>query len=108
MKKFIAHIKQDGGCDYTIGCGVNLLTIDASNIEEAKEKMKETIKEEYSWSETYLSSCDIYEVSSHTVLDVKSIYNDIKKEKDEIKLRLKEEKERSEYNRLIKKFGDYK
>lgn len=34
-KTFLLYREQDGGCDYTIGCGVALNTIRASSIEEA-------------------------------------------------------------------------
>lgn len=31
-KKFLLYREQDGGCDYTIGCGVSLSVIRASSI----------------------------------------------------------------------------
>lgn len=108
MKKFVVFIKQKGeGCDYTIGCARNLLTIKANDIEEAEGKLSDIIKEEYR-GETELSSCVIYEVANESKVDLKQIYSDIKKEKELSKQKRQEEKERQEYERLVKKFGDFK
>ena len=38
--KFLICLKQSGeGCDYTIGCGMNFEIIEASSLENAKEKV---------------------------------------------------------------------
>jgi hypothetical protein len=38
--KFICVMKQSGeGCDYTIGCGMNFITVDAVDAEEAAVKI---------------------------------------------------------------------
>jgi hypothetical protein len=39
MKKFIVLKKQDGGCDYTIGCGRNWEFVEAENKEDVLKKV---------------------------------------------------------------------
>jgi len=108
MGKFVAYLKQKGeGCDYTIGCARTLITIDADNMDDAKDKMIEKIKEEFQ-GETELSSCIIYEVSNEIKLPLNSIYKEIEDEKKLKKQKNEEEKEKKELERLIKKYGDFK
>ena len=41
MAKYIAIRVQNGeGCDYTIGCGINYVEVEADSFEEAFEKLK--------------------------------------------------------------------
>lgn len=108
MGKYVAYLKQKGeGCDYTIGCARTMLTINANNIDNAKEKMIEILKENYC-GETELSSCIIYEISNELKIDVKSIYNDIENDKKIKRLKKQEELEKAEMDRLIKKYKNFK
>lgn len=107
MGKFICFIKQDGeGCDYTIGCGLNLLQLKSTNMDDAIQEMKDIIKEEYNHYESKLGFCTVYEVSETHKLNVKGYYNQLESEKFELKKKLQEEKERQEFERLKKKFGN--
>lgn len=38
--KFLAHVVQAGGCDYTIGCGVHVSVLEADTPEEAQGKVE--------------------------------------------------------------------
>lgn len=100
MGKFVAYLKQKGeGCDYTIGCARTLITIDADNMDDAKDKMIEKIKEEFQ-GETELSSCIIYEVSNEIKLPLNSIYKEIEDEK-KLKKQKKRRRKRKERIRTI-------
>lgn len=105
MSSFIAYLNQDGGCDYTIGCGKLLITIEADSLELAKIKLYEIIEKEYNFSEFYLSSAEIFEVSSSEKINVKQIYKELnEKEKARIE-RMALEKDLAEFERLKKKFN---
>lgn len=39
MKTYLFYRKQEGGCDYTIGCGQTIDVFQASSMEEAVEKI---------------------------------------------------------------------
>lgn len=52
-KTFLLYRKQDGGCDYTIGCGMSLSVIRASSMEEAIEIVAGTKKD---WKKEALES----------------------------------------------------
>jgi len=108
MKKFVVFIKQDGeGCDYTIACGRNLLTIEANDIEEAELKVSDIIKEEY-FDEQSLYHCIIYEVCDELKVNLKQIYKEMDDDKKSEEEKKQEEKEKREYERLVKKFGEFK
>lgn len=34
--KFLVHVRQEGGCDYTIGCGVRVEVIEADDLASAQ------------------------------------------------------------------------
>ena len=64
--KFIAELHQKGeGCDYTIGCGIDVIEIDASNMDEAISKLQSIIDEEYT-DDISLKEAIIYEVVNKT------------------------------------------
>ena len=64
--KFIAELHQKGeGCDYTIGCGIDVIQIDASNMDEAISKLQSIIDEEYT-DDRSLKEAIIYEVVNKT------------------------------------------
>jgi hypothetical protein len=59
--RFIVIIKQWGeGCDYMIGCGTTAKTIEATDLQEAREKVKELFFKDYCYeAEGYESVCNI-------------------------------------------------
>jgi hypothetical protein len=104
--KYKAYLKQKGeGCDYTIGCGQTVINLKTNNLPDAISELENEIIENYSFDETKLQSCELYEINSITIVDVDSIYNKEKllymKELEEEKLRA----ERAEFERLKKKFS---
>lgn len=104
--KYKAYLEQKSeGCDYSIACGQKVISIDAINIEEAKEKLTTIIIEEYSHDEYLLEYVEIYEINEVFKIDIIDIY----KRRDDIinqnKLIKMNEFERIEYERLKQKFG---
>lgn len=96
-----AYLKQPGeGCNYTIGCGQTVITIDASDMEDALEKISKEIKEYYNTRETRLAICEIYEVNQVFECDVNKIYKVITEEERIKKQKLKDDLERKEFERL--------
>ena len=76
-----AYLKQSGeGCDYTIGCGRTMITIIATDIEDAKIKLIEEIEDNYSGDQK-LVLCELYEINEVFTCDLDEIYNVVKKEK---------------------------
>lgn len=100
------YLKQDGGCDYTIGCGRKLITIEASDIGDAQQQLFEIIKNEYSYDETFLESCEIFEVNNVMKIELDEWYKKIKDEENAIANKKREAKEYTEYLKLKSKFGD--
>ena len=103
MKKYLAYLEQDGGCDYTIGCGISKLIIEAEDIKEAKNKIEEILEE--SWLDL-LDRCTLYEISDELKINVDEIYNKAQEREKDRKRKQEEKKDRKEYERLVKKFGD--
>lgn len=99
-----AYIKQnEEGCDYTIACGETVITIDAKDIDDAKEQLYDIIEENYT-GERELESCEIYEINNVINYNLKDCYSRISnKEKDDKQKRI-DELERIEFERLKQKF----
>lgn len=113
---FIAYVKQHGGCDYTIACGETIWRLKASNREAAIEELKDRIIGkmempdcryfEGCWDEQLLSNVTLFEISSETLVPVDVWYAAALRHVEEAKVRLKEEEEKAEFERLKKKYGD--
>jgi len=99
--EYKAYLKQNGeGCDYTIGCAQTVISIDAQNILEAKQKLYQKIKEEYSCE---IDFCEIYEINQIVLCDLGEIFT----ENLELENQRVEEHERKEFERLKAKFGTF-
>jgi hypothetical protein len=106
--KYVAYLKQDGeGCDYTIGCGLEMVKLKSDNLESAESELIDMIRESYT-GDTSLESAKIYEVSNEKSVDLRSVYKKISDEKESIKRKKLEDSEKNEYERLVKKFGNFK
>lgn len=105
-KTYIAYLEQDGGCDYTIGCGKLVIDLAADNMEEAIEIIKEIIESDYNYPEAKLSSCKIFEVLDISEINVDILYGELQEKKNQKRLKEKEEKERIKYEELRKKYGN--
>ena len=62
MSKFLLHLYQGNGCDYTISCGETIKEFEANNELEIKEKLKEYI--EY-YSRESINKATLYEITSN-------------------------------------------
>ena len=74
MATFLAIWRQDGGCDYTIGCGIEAVTLEASDLEGARHKvLVQLVDDNYYGDEVIdsIKSVTIYEVSSSIRLEPK-------------------------------------
>lgn len=81
--KYYAWLKQRGeGCDYTIGCGSTLVTIDANGDDEAREKLKELIIEQY-YGETELKKVLLFK--NPIDFNISEVYTEMRSKKEEEK-----------------------
>ena len=104
--KYKAYLKQAGkGCDYTIGCAQTVISIDANNMDEAKQKLTATIIEEYSYDEGMLDSAELYECNEVFTMSIDEIYAKKEQLKQQEEQKRQEEAERREYERLKHKFS---
>lgn len=105
MKNYKAFISQGAGCDYTIACGETIININAESIDEARQKLLEIVKEEYSPESRRLESAELFEVAEVFAVDLTEIYKRIDNAENEAHQKRKEEAERKEFERLRSKFG---
>lgn len=103
--KYKAYLKQAGeGCDYTIGCAQTVIDIEATNMDEAKQKLAKKLPD-YGVSERPIETAEIYEVNLVFAFDTNALYDKIEnKEKLETQ-RQQDETERMEFERLKHKFS---
>ena len=107
MKNYKVYLKQAGeGCDYTIGCGQIVITIEAENIKDATIQLKEIIADEYNSMETKLEKVEIYEISQVGKFDINHFYEQLERMEELANNSSKEEAEKLEYERLKAKFGE--
>lgn len=103
--KYVAILKQASeGCDYTIGCGINVIEYDSSTTMEAALALKELIKTNYSNPENRLKEVKLLEAPRLFEVDLQRWYNEIDTEE---KKRMEDEtrkKELAELERLKKKY----
>jgi hypothetical protein len=103
---FIAVLTQAGeGCDYTIGCGIKVIDLESENFNDAMEELTSLIQEEYT-GDISLSSAILYKVESKENMNLSEIYSKKEEAQNLRKDSELESKEREEYERLSKKFGN--
>lgn len=101
--KYFAYLKQKGeGCDYTIGCAQTLITFDANDDDDAKQKLSERIQEEYT-GEFELSS--VLLLKNKIEFNLKSVYDDLNKLKNDKDSKMQHIKDMEEFERLKKKLN---
>ncbi len=100
---------QDGGCDYTIGCGIGFVDLGNGTLEEAITAAKDFFLSEE--GSHYLTS-EYSEISSAYLvqdnddeLPIDEWKKELKQQELEENKKAIEEKERKEFERLSKKFG---
>lgn len=100
-----AYLNQGAnGCDYTIGCGETVIDIEADSMHEAKIKLVEEIRENYSHEERQLESAEIFEISNIDSIDVNELYEMIYIEKKMLSDKEMRAREFEQYTILKKKF----
>lgn len=114
MAKWICVMRQDGeGCDYSIGCGVRVVEVEATSRATAEKlaikscDMDETIKGEsdyhLSGGESPLKKWTLYEVSKE--FDLMPLLVKAQATFDEKEKETQREEELEEFERLRKKLG---
>lgn len=103
--KYIAILRQEGGCDYTIGCGINTIQFEADSPKEAAEKLQNIIKDNYNSDEHRLKQVNFYEIKNSYEVDVDLWYKKFDDEINAIQRKEQEKAEWAEYLRLKEKFG---
>ena len=115
MNKYLFVEYQDGGCDYTIGCGVRLTDIDAASMKEATEIFVKNVEDNHREDGILYSNhwdgdgtpdrISVYEVTDGGMLDMNAIWEKAQTEVEAREMKIKEAKEREEFERLKKKFS---
>ena len=103
--KYIAILRQEGGCDYTIGCGINTIQFEAVNAQEAAAKLQEIVNENYSGEEQRLKTIHFFEAANSYEVDLNKWYKKIDDQKAAKKLKQENEADWAEFLRLKEKFG---
>jgi hypothetical protein len=105
---FVAILKQcSDGCDYTIGCGVKVIQLEAGTWAEAKAEARRALKEDYRQDyERCLDDITILEVSEQYSVPVNTLYDEIRREEADEQAGHAKDKRRQEYERLKREFGE--
>lgn len=114
---YIAFLKQEGeGCDYSIGCGYDLIELTADNHEKAIEELKKEIIGEFINDEDYigfeggfnderkLAKVTLYEVTVKESIPVDVWYKEAMQAEKQAKNDQKSAREKAEYERLKTKY----
>ena len=107
MKEYIAIWHQEGGCDYSIGCGLAVHLFKAIDIDAAKTYVVEQLSDLELPDEVAdsIKKVDIYETVDNGALVTAGVWAPTRKRKRaEHEQQLRNDKERSDYERLRKKF----
>ena len=118
MSLFLFIEYQDGGCDYTIGCGVRVSKLmEADSASHAITKFVAMNEHDYRdengklcsnpWAKEYSpDDVELYEVVMEHGINLDAIRQRAQNEIDGVKLQETEAIERAEYERLREKFGE--
>jgi hypothetical protein len=104
--KWMMLLYQEGGCDYTIGCGRKWIMFNAGTKEEAHTRARKTYSEYNEISE--LTLVQIAEEDGKPVIfksNIKAWDREADEEAERREREEEERKERAEFDRLSKKFG---
>ena len=110
--KFLAHIKQNGGCDYTIGCGHAVKVLDAADATEATRMLLGDAEDGYGNPRCHgpngdapLKSITLYEIASVTNVDLAAHWRACEAQEAAQKKADDDAKELAEFERLRAKLG---
>ena len=101
---FVALLEQPGGCDYTIGCGLQLIELESQTRAAAVQELRDLVLEEYTGDDA-LRLVTLYEVSDKLDMPVRSWYKEQAEERQLAQMRVADSAERELYERLKQKFG---
>lgn len=102
MKTYKAYFEQEGGCDYTIGCGYILVDLEAKTWDAAIDEITE--KMEY-YGIDNIDKATLFEINEELEIDVDDIKNVQEEEKRLEKQKEIDEQEKQEFERLKQKFN---
>lgn len=106
-----AFLEQNGGCDYTIGCGVALTKLAATSEEQALQEVKEIYGNDFqNENENSIQHVTLFEVNREINIDHLLLAEKVNKLQTKLEINRLENKEkrRKEYEDLKKEFGDVK
>lgn len=104
MAKFLLHLYQGNGCDYTISCGETTEEFEANNEKEIKENVKEKI--EY-YGRDNIDKVTLYEIiNNYGELNIKDLFAQDDAEEATSKKAEEEAKEKEILRKLKEKYPD--
>src|SRR3990167_90926 len=99
MSQFVAALHQPGGCDYTIDCGTQVLSLKATTLEEAWKEIRELLRESYS-GERRLDGVRVLEVVQCVAYPVKQVYAELEAESWEEEEKRAKTRRQEQFERL--------
>jgi len=103
--RYYAYLQQIGtGCDYTIGCGEHLTTIEANSDDEALEKIENLVSNNYH-DDFELRRVLLFRASDVIPFNLKELYDRLSVEKENERTRLQHLRDMKDFERLKKKLG---
>lgn len=106
---FIAIMHQEGGCDYTIGCGTKVVELKAKNKEQATNELIHMFFHEdgdMHGHEEDVGEVNVFEVKEKLHFDLSGLVRDQKEKEKEKEKKRQEEHEKAELRRLKAKYGE--
>ncbi len=106
MSRYLIVMNQDGGCDYTIGCGCAVTTFTADP-EKLSDRIEEVIDDFNGFcdSESRVDSVEVYEVVGDIAFNINAVHQRRAAEAKAKKQAVIEKQERAEFERLGKKYN---
>lgn len=109
MTTYKAILRQEGGCDYSIGCGISIIDLTADTWNDAIDELKDYLKENHSrYVEVRLENVTLLELTDSKEIDMERFYKEydeeVEAEKQKQKAIKKEKRDKREYERLKAKF----
>ncbi len=107
--EFVLILEEDNGCDYTIGCGIAMLKVSASNIDEAIENAFPTVAHNYGdpgngFINEDITLITLLAISDSKILDLDQYRSDYKAGLAKETISSIEAQERAELERLKRKY----
>lgn len=106
--KFLLIMIQDGGCDYTIRCGLDIQEIEANNRVDALEKAFQIMA--YDWNDSpqideEIDRASLYEICGEkTVIPLADYRLNLRQKEIDKQITQEEDREYQEFMRLKEKY----